>query len=60
MPRGSSKSRPAAGSTAHATATSKSRGTVLFVEAEQELRTKLERAATDVGYLALTAPTRGC
>jgi response regulator RpfG family c-di-GMP phosphodiesterase len=33
----------------------KSRGTVLFVETEQGLRAKLEHAASDAGYLALTA-----
>ena len=38
-------------------AAAKSRGTVLFVEAEQALRTKLEHAASDAGYLALTAAT---
>ncbi len=38
-------------------AAAKSRGTVLFVEAEHGLRTKLEHAASDAGYLALTAAT---
>src|SRR6185295_9069798 len=38
-----------------ADAAAKSRGTVLFVEAEQALRTKLEHAASNAGYLALTA-----
>jgi response regulator RpfG family c-di-GMP phosphodiesterase len=57
MPRRASKSRPDADSAAPGAAAAKSRGTVLFVEAEEALRTKLEHAASDAGYLALTAAT---
>ena len=58
MPRRVSQNRSSAKSAAPPTdAAAKSRGTVLFVEAEQELRTKLEHAASDAGYLALTAAT---
>jgi response regulator RpfG family c-di-GMP phosphodiesterase len=57
MPRRASETRSAPKSTATATDAAKSRGTVLFVEAEQSLRTKLEHAASDAGYLALTAAT---
>jgi response regulator RpfG family c-di-GMP phosphodiesterase len=40
-----------------ADAVARSRGTVLFIEPEQSLRAKLEHAASDAGYLALTAPS---
>src|SRR6476620_3740622 len=58
MPRRASKNRPGAERPAPPTdAAAKSRGTVLFVEAEPALRAKLEHAASDAGYLALTAAT---
>ena len=58
MPRKSSQNRSGAERPAPPTdAAAKSRGTVLFVEAEQALRSKLENAASDAGYLALTAAT---
>jgi len=56
MPRRASKNPPDARSAAPpVNAAAKSRGTVLFVEGEQAMRTRLEHAATDAGYLALTA-----
>jgi len=58
MPRRASQNRSSTESAAPPRdAAAKSRGTVLFVEAEQALRTKLEHAASDAGYLALTVAT---
>ena len=58
MPRRAPQNRSGAERPAPPTgAAAKSRGTVLFVEAEQALRAKLENAASDAGYLALTAAT---
>jgi response regulator RpfG family c-di-GMP phosphodiesterase len=55
MSRGTAKTR--SGPDTRAADVARSRGTVLFVEPEKDLRARLENAATDAGYLALTAPS---